>query len=55
MVLKFCLKNSPEHPALCNWIFEIFILAYEPSAKALPSLETCILVTNNLCGKIFLL
>ena len=30
-----------------------FILAEELFAKALQNLETCVLVTNNLCRKIF--
>ena len=33
--------------------FDDFILAEEPFAKALWSLETCVLVNNNLCGKFF--
>ena len=46
-------KNLPECLILCNWDFEYFILAEESFAKALRSLETCALVKNNLCGKLF--
>ena len=28
------------------------IVAVEPLAEALPSFETCVLVNNNLCGKL---
>ena len=45
-------KNPPDCPILCYWVFDNFILAEELFAKALESLETCVLVTNNLCGKI---
>ena len=37
----------------CNWIFDNFILADKPFAKTLQSLETSILVNNNLCRKQF--
>ena len=36
---------------LDDWIFENFVLADEPFAKALHTFETCVLVNNNLCGK----
>ena len=36
-----------------NRVYNNFILANEPFAKALRSLETCVLVNNNLCGKLF--
>ena len=49
-----CLPENPAYcPILCNWVFDDFILAYEPFAKALWSFETCVLVNNNLCGKLF--
>ena len=32
--------------------FNNFILADEPFKKALRSFETCVLVNNNLCGKL---
>ena len=37
-----------------NWVFDNFILADEPFAKTLRSLETCVSINNNLCGKLFL-
>ena len=48
-------KNPPDCPVLCNWVFGNFILADELFLKALRSLETCLLVNYNLCGKLFLL
>ena len=45
-------KNSPDGPILCNWVFDKFILAHELFAKVLRSLETRVLVNNNLCGKL---
>ena len=33
--------------------FDNFILAERLFAKALQSLETCVLVNSNLCGKLF--
>ena len=39
---------------LCNWVFDhFFTLVDEPFAKALRSLKTCVIVNNNLCGKLF--
>ena len=46
-------KNPSDWPILFHWVFDNFILADEPFAKALPSLETCVLVNKNLCGKLF--
>ena len=46
-------KNPPDCPILCNWVFDNFILADERFEKALKSLETCVLVNNSLCGKLF--
>ena len=46
-------KNPPDCPILCNSVFDNFILADELFAKALPSLETCVLVNNNLYGNYF--
>ena len=34
-------------------VFENFILADEPFPKALQIFETCVLVNNNLCRKLF--
>ena len=50
---KSLSKNPPDCPILTNWVFDNFILADEPFAKALRSLETCASVNNNLCGKLF--
>ena len=46
-------KNSPDCLTLCNWVFDNFILAEEFFVKALLSVETCVLVYNNLCRKLF--
>ena len=46
-------KNPPDCLISCNWVFNDFILANEPFAKAWQSFETCALVNNNLCGKLF--
>ena len=46
------LKNSPDCPILCNRVFDNFILAEELFAKVLRSLESRVLVNNNLCGKL---
>ena len=40
-------------PILCNWVLNNFILADEPFAEILQSFETCVLVNNNLCGKLY--
>ena len=36
-----------------HWVFDNFLLADEPFPKALRSHETCVLVNNNWCGKLF--
>ena len=46
-------KNPPDCPILCNWVFDNFILTEELFAKALQGFETCVLVYNNLRGKLF--
>ena len=46
-------KNPPDCHILCNWVFDNSILAQELLAKDLRSFETCVLVNNNLCGKLF--
>ena len=46
-------RNPPDCPIIWNWVFDIFILADEPFAKALRSFETCVLVKNYSCGKLF--
>ena len=47
-------RNRPDFHILCNLVFDNFILADELFAKALQSLETCVWVNNNLCGKLLL-
>ena len=37
---------------LHSGVFDNFILDNEPFAKSLGSLETCVSVNNNLCGKL---
>ena len=51
---KILLRNSPDYYILCNKVFDNFILAEKPFAKALRSLEACVLVNNNLCVKLVL-
>ena len=46
-------KNPPDRTISCNWVFDNFVLAEELFAKALWSFETCVLVSNNLCRKLF--
>ena len=46
-------KNLPDCPMLCNWAFDNLILAEELFAKGFWSLETCVLVYNNLWRKLF--
>ena len=46
-------RYPPDCPMLWNWVFDIFILADEPFAKALRSFETCALVNNNSYGMLF--
>ena len=46
-------KSPPDCPILYNRVFDNFLLADESIAKALQSLETCVLVNNNLSGKLF--
>ena len=39
---------------LCNWVFDhFFTLVDEPFEKALRSYKICVIVSNNLCGKLF--
>ena len=57
MVLKLLanglIKNTPDCPVLCNWVFDNFILPDEPFVKVWRSFKTCVLVNSNLCGKLF--
>ena len=48
-------KNPPDYIIFDNWVFDNLILADELFAKALRRFETCVLVNNNLWGKLFLL
>ena len=41
-------KNPPNCTILDSWVFENFILVDEPFSKVLRSLETCVLVNDNL-------
>ena len=50
---KSLSKNPPDCPTLWNWVFDSFILARELFAKALQSFESCVLLNNNFCGKLF--
>ena len=45
-------RTPPDYTILDNWVFENFILADEPFAKALQILETCVSVNNNLYEKL---
>ena len=49
---KSLIRNSPNCAILDSWVYEIFLLADEPFAKALRILETCVSVNNNLCEKL---
>ena len=46
-------KNPPDCPILCNWLFDKLMLTEELFVKALWSCESCVLVNNNLCRKLF--
>ena len=45
-------KNRPNCGMLDNWVFDNFILADKPFAKALRIFETYLSVKNNLWGKV---
>ena len=42
-------RNFPNRAILDSWVFDNFILIFEPFAKALQIFEICVLVNNNLC------
>ena len=44
-------KNPPDCAILDSWVFENFILVDEPFSKVRRSLETCVLVNDNLYRK----
>ena len=54
--LKQWFKSLPKNPPNCttwdSWVFNNFILADEPFAKALQILETCVSINNDLCEKL---
>ena len=53
MVLKVCLKILLIVQIIAIEVLAKFILADQPFSKALQSLETCVLVNNNLNRKLF--
>ena len=53
MVLKVCLKILLIVQIIAIEVLVKFILADQPFSKALQSLETCVLVNNNISGKLF--
>ena len=46
--------TTPDFVIIGNWVFEKFLLANEAFDKALQILETCVSVSNDLCGKLVL-
>ena len=50
-------KSLPRNPSdcliLCNWVFNKFTLVEKLLVKALRRFETCVLVNNDLCEKVF--
>ena len=48
-------ENPPNFTILGKLVFHNFILADALFSKVLGSFETCVLVNNNLCGKLLLL
>ena len=65
IIITFSIKGNPvfsysakslliNTPILCNRVFHNYISAEKLFAKALRSFETCVLVNNNLCRKLFL-
>ena len=53
MVLKVCLKILLIVLIIAIEVLVNFVLADQPFAKALQILKTCVLVNNNLNGKLF--
>ena len=65
VIITFPIKGNPvfsysakslliNTPVLCNRVFHNYISAEKLFGKALRSFETCVLVKNNLCRKLFL-
>ena len=51
---KSLTRNPPDCPILFYWFFDNYILADELFAKNLRSVETWVLVNNNLWGNLYL-
>ena len=49
-------RSLPKNPRGCtiwdSWVFENFVLSDELLRKGFQSVETCLSVTNTLCGKL---
>ena len=45
-------RNLPDSAVLDSWVFDSLILAVKLFTKGLRIFETCILVNNDLCGKL---
>ena len=50
---KSLRKNLADHPILYKSVFDNFRLSEKLFTKALQSLKACVLVNNNLQGKLF--
>ena len=46
-------KDPRDRTLPCSWVFDNFVLGDEPFAKALRILETCVLVNDSSCRKLF--
>ena len=55
-VFSYGLRSFPRNPSECvildSWVFARLILAVKLFAKDLERFATCLLVNNNLCGKL---
>ena len=52
-ILSYASNRNPHNCIILNnWVFENFILADKPFAKAEQSLVTCVSVNNSLYGKL---
>ena len=52
MVQEVCQKNFPNSLILYNWVPDNVTLFDELFIKTLRILKACVLVNNNLCGKV---
>ena len=50
--LRSLIRNPPDCIVFGKWVFDSLILAGELLAKTLRRFATCLLVINNLCGKL---